>query len=156
MSSSPFSSSTCPTYNKTVDKLKGLGYVDASGNLTAEHDAATQHWGAGWRMPTHAEHVALYNNCDWKWTRQNGVDGYAVKGRGAYSAYSIFLPAAGYGLDTNFYFVGSYGYYWSSTPDSHSYSAWYLDFFSSYIYPDNVGSRDFGFSVRAVRGFTQQ
>ena len=146
-----------PTDNKTVDQLKSLGYVDASGNLTAEHDAATQHWGGGgWRMPTRDECIALCDNCDWTWTPQNDVEGYVVKGRGAFSANRIFLPATGYGRRSDLRDAGLYGGYRSSTPYSDSYMAWYLDFASDSYCPISLSSRFDGFSIRAVRGFVQQ
>ena len=43
MSSSPFSSSSCPTYNKSNSQLLSAGYIDSTGNLVAAHDAATVH-----------------------------------------------------------------------------------------------------------------
>ena len=155
MSLSPFSSSTCPTYNKTVDKLKGLGYVDASGKLTAEHDAATQHWGEGWRMPTHAEFGELLNNCDSQWTTRNGVYGRVFKGRGSFAGNNIFVPAAGNGNGSFLYYPGSYGFCWSSTPYSvNSNDAWYLNFYSGDAYRF-YNFRDYGFAVRPVREFAQ-
>lgn len=48
MSSSPFSSSTCPTYNKRNSTLQSQGYIDSTGNLVAKYDAATAHLGAPW------------------------------------------------------------------------------------------------------------
>ena len=153
MSSSPFSS--CPTYNKTTSQLKSAGYIDASGNLVAAHDAATAHLGAPWRMPTDAEWGALISNCDTEWTTRNGVSGHLVKGRGAYASKSIFLPAAGRGYDSNLDYTGSYGDYWSSTPDSdESYGAWYLSFSSGNFFRYS-NCRYYGRSVRPLRVFAQ-
>lgn len=150
-----FSSGNCPTYGKNNSQLQSEGYIDATGNLVAAHDAATAHLGAAWRMPTEAELSALINNCDTEWTTRNGVTGRLVKGRGAYASKSIFLPAAGDGYDSRLSYLGSYGDYWSSTPSSdYSTDAWYLGF-SSGNFCGNIFSRRPGQSVRPVRGFAK-
>ena len=150
-----FESGNCPTYKKTTAQLQSAGYIDATGNLVAQYDAATAHLGAPWRMPTDAEFAALTNNCTTTWTKRNGVYGLLVTGKGAFSTKSIFLPAAGYGNDSALYSRCSYGLYWSSTPLSeNSVFAWYLffrsDFFSRYYY-----DRYRGFPVRPLRGFAK-
>ena len=152
-----FSPANCPTYGKSISELQSLGYIDSMGNLSPSHDAARAYLGAPWRIPTCAEFGALISNCDTQWTTRNGVNGRLVKGRGAYSSKSIFLPAASYGSGNDFhlYYLGSYGSYWSSKPTSgSSLDAWYLRFGSgnfdlglSYLYC--------GRSVRPVRGFAK-
>jgi len=150
-----FSSGKCPTYGMNNSSLQSAGYIDATGNLVAAHDAATAHLGAPWRMPTDAEFSALVNNCDTQWTTRNGVAGRLVTGRGAYASKSIFLPAAGYGNDSDLYGAGSHGIYWSSTPASgNSYYAWSLYFYSGDFYR-LYSYRYSGRSVRPVRGFAQ-
>ena len=152
MSSSPFSPSSCPTYGKDDSELLSAGYVDSTGNLAPEYDAATAHLGAPWRMPTDAEFAALTNNCIATWITTNGVSGRLVTGTGAYADRSIFLPAPGYGSGSTFGNPNSRGYYWSSTPDSdNSYKAWYLDFNSSLFQRDTYYGRQYGLSVRPVR-----
>ena len=84
----------------------------------------------------------------------NGVNGYVVSGRGDYASSSIFLPCAGYGLGTSLQSVGSVVYYWSSVPDSDSYYAWDLYFYSSGRGTDNY-PRYGGQSVRPVQGFAK-
>ena len=111
--------------------------------------------GGGWRMPTKQELDDLVRNCDWKWTTQNGVNGYVVRGKGVYAAASIFLPCCGYGLRTSLYCSGSDGCYWSSVPDSDSYYSWRLDFDSGGRSTSSYYYRDHGFSVRPVQGFTK-
>ena len=108
-------------------------------------------------MPTDQEFDGLNNNCDWTWTTQNGVNGYAVRGRGAYASNSIFLPAAGLCLGTSLYFSGSYGYcyYWSSVPYSGSIHAYVLYFDSAGSHYTGYSYRYDGQSVRPVRGFAQ-
>ena len=149
-----FSSGNCPTYGKNNSELQSAGYIDATGNLVAKYDAATAHLGAPWRMPTDAEFAALINNCDTEWTSRNGVSGRLVKGRGAYASKSIFLPAAGFGYDSDLLRLGSYGCYWFSTPYSDdSHYAWDLDFHSGDFRRSGYGFRDLVQSVRPVRGF---
>ena len=150
MSSSPFSSSSCPTYGRDNSALQLAGYIDSTGNLVAAHDAATAHLGAPWRMPTDAEFSALISNCTSAWITTNGVYGRLVTGKDAYADRSIFLPAAGYGEDSELHDTGRHGDYWSSTPDSNdSDHAWSLDvprgLNNDYYYRYN------GQSVRPVR-----
>jgi uncharacterized protein (TIGR02145 family) len=65
------------------------------------------------------------------------------------SRFSTFLPAAGYhnrangALDN----VGTYGYYWSSSPSSTNASHLY---FSTTVNPAFDGNRSNGFSVRCI------
>ena len=156
MSSSPFSSSSCPTYGKDNSALQSAGYIDSTGNLVAAHDAATAHLGAPWRMPTGAEFSALINNCTTTWITSNGVPGRLVTGTGNYANRSIFLPAAGDGYGSDLTYPGSYGYYWSSTPKSdNSSNAWYIYFSSSGVGRYSGRGRYDGRSVRPVRGFAQ-
>ena len=150
-----FTVSDCLTYGKDTAQLQSAGYIDATGNLVAQYDAATAHLGAPWRMPTDAEYAALIDNCDTEWTTRNGVAGRLVKGRGAYATKSIFLPAAGLGYDSDLTGPGSYGNVWSSTPYSdYSDRAWGLDLNSGGFI--RYGSdRYFGQSVRPLRGFAK-
>ena len=156
MSSSPFSSSSCPTCEKDNSALLSAGYIDSTGNLVAAHDAATAHLGAPWRMPTDAEFAALIENCTTTWITTNGVSGRLVTGKGAYADRSIFLPAAGSGHDSSLYYSpGKHGCYWSSTPNSlNSNSAWYFRFYSG-CFDRYTDWRYDGQSVRPVRGFAE-
>ena len=106
-------------------------------------------------MPTADDISALIRNCDWTWTQQNGASGYIVRGRVGYTSASIFLPCAGNGYWTSLRDVGSYGYYWSSVPNSDIYSSRGLYFYSDYHYADYDYLRRLGVSVRPVQGFTK-
>ena len=93
-------------------------------------------------VPTKEQWQELRTFCVWTWQE----DGYRVTGN---NGNSIFLPAAGsrncYG-DVNY--VGTYGYYWSSTPYDSDF-AWYLIFYSSVVNM-SYSNRCFGQSVRLV------
>ena len=119
---------------------------DISGN--AQYDAATANWGGSWRMPTEAEQQELRINCTWtwEWNTQNNVNGYRVTGP---NGNSIFLPTAGCRIWSSLDNVGSYGYYWSSTPNEYNSEAWNL-YFSSGWHTIDHGYRCDGMSVRPV------
>jgi len=148
---SPFTVS-CPTCYMGISALQSEGYIDSTGNLVAAHDAGTAHLGSPWRMPTDAELSNLVSHCTTAWTTTNGVSGMLVTGTGCYTNRSIFLPAAGYGRDSNFVDVGSVGGYWSSLPHlDFSNKAWYLLFDSNYFFKEDYLNRCDGRSVRPVR-----
>ena len=104
-----------PTSWKDRAALLSEGWITASGNLAPAHDAARVHWGDGWRMPTASEMQALIDNTTTEWTTVNGVWGSVVRGKGAYSSASIFLPAVGYGSARYLLNVGEFADYWSSS-----------------------------------------
>ena len=66
------------------------------------------------------------------------------------SAGAVFLPAAGGRDGTDVYDAGSYGNYWSSTPNGTDYSH-YLTIGSDYLYPHDYNYRYAGLSVRLVK-----
>ena len=124
------------------------GIVDNKTVLDLSDDAARANWGGSWRMPTDAEFTELFGNCAWKWTTQNGVDGYKLTS--TKNGKSIFLPAAGIRGDSSLYHAGSYGYYWSSSLGTdYPGSAWRVGFHSNYVLRDGSNRID-GFSVRPV------
>ena len=124
------------------------GFTDDKTTLAPEDDAAYFNLGGSWRMPTDAEWAELREQCTWTWTTQNGVNGYQVASKT--NSNSIFLPAAGYRGDTGLYDVGRNGYYWSSSfNENYPYNAWYLRFYSYYVYGD-CSCRYVGQSVRPV------
>ena len=155
-SSFSFSEGNCSTYGKNKSQLQSEGYIDATGNLVAAHDAATVHLGEPWRMPTIAEIQALVDNCTAMWTNNwngTGVNGQLVVGKGAYASKSIFLPAAGYDYGLHFVNLGSYGYYWSSTPYPYGDTDMQSLTFGSGKLRSTWFDCYYGLSVRPLRGF---
>ena len=144
------------TMNKNNSALLSEGYIDSSGNLVAEHDAATAHLGSPWRMPTEAEFSALINNCKTAWITTNGVSGRLITGRGDYASRSIFLPASGCGYGSGLSSPNSNGYYWSSSAPNSTLSdiSLLLYFDSGYFRRINF-NRVYGCPVRPVRGVAQ-
>ena len=138
------------------------GYTDSDTTLVAEDDAASYQWGGSWRMPTKddiEELLATKEKTDdyiWTWCDGNNTKyaGTDVKGWQIVrisTGATLFLPAAGFRNDTNFFYVGAEGYYWSSSLyTDYPYCAWYI-----YFNPVNRikicgGSRYYGQSVRPV------
>ena len=75
------------------------------------YDVATSRWGEGWRLPTCEEVNELFDKCDWKWTKKNGVAGYEITSPGE---NKIFIPACGLKLRSKVEDFGLMGYYWTS------------------------------------------
>ena len=132
------------------------GYWDSLTSLQPIDDAATQHWGASWRMPTIPEWEKLENSNYFEWTwvedyQGTGVNGCVVTSRiSGYEGNNIFIPAAGFWKMVSFSELGNYGAYWTSNffidnPDHAPY-------LSLSAYGNIIGSyqRYYGFSVRPV------
>ena len=97
------------------------------------YDVANVKWGGTWRMPTKEQRDELIDNCTYSWTTVNGVKGgmFTSKKNGK----SIFLPAAGNRIGTDFIDSGSRGYYWSGTQyPNNDYCAYHLYFYSRSTY----------------------
>lgn len=116
-------------------------------DLSLEQDAARAYLGAPWRMPSSDEFQELIANCTIVWTTVNGVYGRLFTSN--VNGNTIFFPAAGQYNNTSLVNRGSGGYIWSSKFYSDAY-ALILSFNSSDIFPQNVGNRYYGLSVRAV------
>ena len=114
-------------------------------------DAARQNWGGSWRTPTGAEWVWLHTNCTWNW--QTDYNGTGVTGMLVTSNINgnvIFLPAAGYWGDPDYYYDGEAGEYWSSSLyDTNLQYAKYTHFTLSWVCGDG-GKRFAGLSIRPV------
>jgi len=105
-------------------------------------------------IPTKIQFEELKNNCQWTWMG----NGYKVVGP---NGNSIVLPAAGFSYcDGDVGYVGSYGYYWSSTTNGSNHwshlkkfsgSAWHLSFDSDYVGMEN-SNMCAGQFIRLVQG----
>ena len=146
-----FTASNTPTYNKEISALQSEGWITADGVLSQAHDAAHNHWGDDWRIPTQQELDALSNKCDWTWSTINGVNGYIVCGRGDYSSNSIFLPISGYGGGTSLHNSNVNGRYWSSVPHSDDGGSRILAF-DLVGYSTSDSGRFYGRPVRPIQG----
>ena len=127
---------------------KSVSNRDTYVTLKSGDDAATASWGDGARTPTVDEWQELSEHCTFVWTTLNGVNGIRLTGS---NGNSLFLPAAGCRANDMLVYAGDYGYYLSSTLDTHHQNyAWCFHF-----YPDfanmTSGNMDFAFSVRPVR-----
>ena len=145
---------------KVVDMQLAGGVLWATCNLGATNPgdygnyyawAETETLGAsnGLRMPTSSELTTLKNQTKTKET-QDGNNGLKF-----YTAYgSVFLPAAGiHGGSGTPEFVGSLGYYWSSSVNAgYQYGAEYLYFdLNGGVAVNPDGARTGGQRVRLVR-----
>ncbi len=140
------SSSTLTKYNTNSSN----GTVDNKTVLGSSDDVASVKLGGKWRMPTDAEWTELRTKCTWTWT--TNYNGTGVKGRivTATNGNSIFLPAAGFRLDTDLNLAGSRGEYWSSSRRTdYPPSARSVYFNSSGVYK-SINDRSYGHSVRPV------
>ena len=140
-----------------TDTNPSYGTVDNKTELDLEDDAAYVNWGPNWRMPSREQLAELINSeyTTTEWTKQTDV--YGLKITSISNGNSIFLPAAGYRIDTLSDYVGAGGYssgnYWSRTLTTSSpYAAGFLDFnWRNSPYTAGFGSRFYGYSVRPVR-----
>ena len=129
--------------NSFTDK-KEIG--DISGN--SAYDAARANWGAPARIPTDEEIGELCEKCTWERMSYKDVDGMLVTGP---NGNCIFLPAAGFYIESSLFGEGDNGYYWSSTPfDSSEGNARYLDFDKTFYYWGNWMRRYLGQTIRPV------
>lgn len=112
-------------------------YVDIGSEISGTgFDAARVNLGGEWRMPTYDEMKELKDNCTWKWTQINGVNGYKVIGK---NGNSIFLP----------YII--YVYYLTGTLSNNTtQDAYALCMSASYIYEDYPTLRYIGNPIRPV------
>jgi len=105
---------------------------------------------AGYRVPTKDEIDKLLdtNKVKSEWTNYNGVNGRKFTDKT--SGNSIFLPAAGYRVGSygTLYYVGTFGYYWSSTQNdtSGAYNLYFNGSRADWYYGNGAS----GFSVRPV------
>lgn len=120
--------------------------------LVAEDDVATVVCGANYCTPSVDEFNELFGNCDSKWTTQTNSKGESQTGwllTGS-NGNSIFLPAAGYYIETRYENAGKRGNYWTRQPDhAQGFSQYFC-----YIIAGDPSTGDYlrsnGCSVRPV------
>ena len=91
------------------DDETGNRFVDNKTLLEAQDDAATEHWGEHWCMPTGEQCMELKEKCVWEKIKSNGQLGSRVTGP---NGNSIFLPTPD---KTNVEGGLPINSYWSST-----------------------------------------
>ena len=131
------------------------GFTDDLTELELADDAAYVNWGPAWRMPSMEQFDELINSSytTSEWTTQNGV--YGRKITSLSNGNSIFLPAAGFRINSSFVDAGSLGVYWSRT--LYSGSSYYAQGqrFNSSGFDTIIYYRSDGQSVRPVRNTTE-
>ena len=115
-----------------------------------KYDVANKKLDGSWRFPTKAEFEELLdkNNCEWKWTTRNGINGYNIKSKK--NGNVIFLPAAGWRDGMSLKSQGIYGQYWSSTPDNNDLLSAYSLIFVESGRRMNQYARCNGYCIRPV------
>ena len=105
----------------------------------------------GYHIPTDAEWTILTDNLgDEAGTKMKSTSGWENEGNGSNSIGFAGLPGGFRIGNGDFYHIGAYGYWWSSSEGSAD-DAWdrYLDDDSGDVGRDNDDKRD-GFSVRCL------
>lgn len=120
------------------------GAVDNLLELTPEDDAAHMQWGGLWRMPSMAQAQELQQSCSWALDKQRA--GYVVTGP---NGNSIFLPSAGFIVNSNLQMGGTSGYYWTTTLDPE-YSSYAYCLVGEQTLFDHFAPRYSGRSIRPV------
>ena len=145
-----YSYGNCPSYQNN-------SYVE-NDVLKIDYDAARQVLGGDWQLPTKeiwkalsdANKTLVYWGADGEKELEyiDGIQGMKITKKEDNSTY-LFLPAAGYLINTMSNDVGSYGYYWSGT--AHSDYALCLNFCTGYFYAQGVYQRLYGYPIRPIR-----
>lgn len=136
----------------TYDSTPGKQVAANIPSNDAAHDIALATLGAPWHLPTKEDFQELYDNTDSEWVADyngTGVAGRKFMKKSDHSVY-VFFPACGRYNGASLDYRGTDGYYWSASfyISTHAY---YLNFNSSYVYPQDYSSRYRGFTVRPVQ-----
>lgn len=133
-------------YNSSTDT-----YTDIGKNISGtEYDAAYVTLGGTWHMPTYAEFTELKDECEWKYTVMNGVNGYRVTGP---NGNSIFIPCADIKEDESAYPAppsDTDGFYWSSMRMNDARYTLSLHFNENGAFWPHGYLNFMGFSIRPV------
>lgn len=134
------------TSGKTNNELKSEGITKDLQTLAPRQDAASFYRGDGWRIPTYHEFKELMGQCDWEWVESDSIAGYKIIGK---NGNSIFLPAAGFYLDTELVKEGGSGHYWTSTAFNDMFNAYTFTFMNG-SFNLTWNGRYFGRVIRPV------
>ena len=136
-------------YNESKYKYyKDGNYVSLGSDIAGtQYDVALVKWGGLWVMPSYDQQTELRENCSFKWTSVNGINGRVFTGP---NGGSIFLPASGYRLQGDLYGGNSSGYYWSSSQDQSRSNYAYLLYLESRGINSRQSNRYYGQNVRPV------
>ena len=121
-------------------------YKGTENPLATSADTASQEWGEDCHTPTQAQFEELTAKTTYQWTTINGVSG------GKFTAQNgnyVFLPAYGYWTDGQHLGDGSYGYYWTSSPDDATW-AYYFQCYNNGKYVSQ-NTRKYGIGIRPVK-----
>lgn len=97
-----------------INVTKGFTkYTNSDGKteLVPEDDAAYIKWGNSWHIPSYEQIIELYENCSFKQTSMNGVEGYIFISNK--NGKSIFFPYSGYYEGNQLKEANTVGYYWT-------------------------------------------
>lgn len=123
---------------------------DRKSILEPQDDVANSELGGEWRIPTKEDMEELVEECEWKWSNQNGRLGWMVIGP---NNNYIFLPASGAASSYIIAGVNELGRYWTATRDKSNYSAYNLrfkDVTDTIVVVDDT--RFYGRTIRPVLG----
>lgn len=123
---------------------------DRKSILEPQDDVANSELGGEWRIPTKEDMEELVEECEWKWSNQNGRLGWKVIGP---NNNYIFLPASGAASSYIIAGVNELGRYWTATRDKSNYSAYNLrfkDVTDTIVVVDDT--RFYGRTIRPVFG----
>ena len=129
-------------------------YNDSDGKLALDNEDDPVYAATGGQMisPTQDQLQELIDHTNHEWIENfegSGVNGIKFINKHNDTKY-IFIPAAGFCFGPYHYFVGSWGYVWSSSRDSSNPNgAWLMLFDSGYVSMGN-DYRCYGYSVRGV------
>ncbi len=112
-----------------------------------KYDIATAKWGQGWKMPSKKEWKELIEKCKWTKEKAFHVYGYRVEGP---NGNSIFLPNTGLRFGETISNTNA-GYYWTSEMALNDGECACYYYFDGEKYNDNVSTRNYVYSGRAVR-----
>ena len=104
--------------NDNYQYFRNLKFVDIGSNISGtQYDVAFMKVGNAWCMPTRNQMQYLQNDCTRNWISLNGINGMKFTST---NGSSIFLPAAGWYIDTELDSQGYIGEYWTSNNVSNN------------------------------------